>query len=99
MLTNGRTFNFYTDLAEPNKLDTIPFLTFDLSEMQGQVLAELRKFAKDEFNIDGIRSLGEPAEIHVGSSSRRLGRRSRTLRKRSCASWRRAFLRAGSRPP
>jgi hypothetical protein len=56
MLTNGRTFNFYTDLAEPNKLDTIPFLTFDLSEMQGQVLAELRKFSKDEFNIDGIRA-------------------------------------------
>jgi hypothetical protein len=56
MLTNGRTFNFYTDLAEPNKLDTIPFLTFDLSEMQGQVLAELRKFAKDEFNIEAIRA-------------------------------------------
>lgn len=26
ILTNGRTFNFYTDLDAPNKLDTRPFL-------------------------------------------------------------------------
>jgi hypothetical protein len=55
ILTNGRTFNFYTDLVEPNKLDSIPFLAFDLSDIQAPLLIELKKFAKDEFNIDGIR--------------------------------------------
>ena len=29
ILTNGRTFQFHTDLEEPNKLDTRLFLTFD----------------------------------------------------------------------
>jgi hypothetical protein len=54
ILTNGRTFQFYTDLDDKNKLDALPFLTFDLSDMNGQLLNELKKFAKDEFNVDGI---------------------------------------------
>jgi len=56
LLTNGRTFNFYTDLDEPNKLDTIPFLIFELADLQGPLLAELKKFAKNEFDFDGIRA-------------------------------------------
>ena len=56
LLTNGRTFNFYTDLEEPNKLDTIPFLTFDLSDLQGPLLTELKRFSKLEFDFDGIRA-------------------------------------------
>lgn len=54
ILTNGRTFQFHTDLVAPNKLDERPFLTFDLSDMQGQLVVELKKFAKSEFNVDGI---------------------------------------------
>lgn len=54
ILTNGRTFSFYTDLDEPNKLDKLPFLTFELSDLQPQLTTELKKFAKDEFNVDGI---------------------------------------------
>lgn len=54
ILTNGRTFNFHTDLASPNRLDERPFLTFDLSDLQGPLIVELKKFAKSEFNIDGI---------------------------------------------
>lgn len=54
ILTNGRTFHFHTDLAAPNKLDERPFLTFDLSDMQGPLIAELKKFAKGEFNVEGI---------------------------------------------
>lgn len=56
LLTNGRTFNFYTDLEEPNKLDTIPFLTFDLSDLQVPLLTELKRFSKTEFDFDGIRA-------------------------------------------
>ncbi len=54
ILTNGRTFHFHSDLVAPNKLDERPFLTFDLSDIQGQLISELKKFAKSEFNVDGI---------------------------------------------
>lgn len=54
ILTNGRSFHFHTDLDSPNKLDERPFLTFDLSDLQGQLTHELRKFAKSEFSIDRI---------------------------------------------
>ncbi|WP_250157158.1 hypothetical protein [Tianweitania aestuarii] len=33
---------------------TRPFLTFDLSDMQTQLTNELKKFAKAEFNVEGI---------------------------------------------
>jgi len=54
ILTNGRTFHFHTDLEAPNKLDERPFLTFDLSDLQGQLTHELKKFAKSEFSVDSI---------------------------------------------
>lgn len=54
ILTNGRHFQFYSDLDEPNKLDARPFLTFDLAEPQAHVLAELKKFEKKGFNVEAI---------------------------------------------
>ncbi|MGN6143525.1 MAG: type I restriction enzyme HsdR N-terminal domain-containing protein [Mesorhizobium sp.] len=54
VLTNGRTFHFHTDLVAPNKLDDRPFLTFDLSDLQAPLISELKKFAKAEFNVEGI---------------------------------------------
>lgn len=54
ILTNGRTFHFHTDLVSPNRLDDRPFFSFDLSDLQGQLINELKKFAKSEFDIDGI---------------------------------------------
>ena len=54
ILTNGRTFHFHTDLVAPNKLDDRPFLTFDLSDIQPQLTVELKKFARSDFNVDGI---------------------------------------------
>lgn len=59
ILTNGRTFQFHTDLEETNKLDTRPFLSFELSDIQTHLLAELRKFEKSGFDIDGILATAE----------------------------------------
>ncbi|OWJ74609.1 type I restriction endonuclease [Haematobacter genomosp. 1] len=59
VLTNGRTFHFHTDLEEPNKLDTRPFLTFDLAEIQPHLLVELRKFEKSGFDVGGILATAE----------------------------------------
>ncbi|WP_062204504.1 type I restriction endonuclease [Aureimonas sp. AU12] len=54
ILTNGRTFNFHTDLEAPNKLDDRPFLTFDLSELNTALFPELTKFVKDGFDVEGV---------------------------------------------
>ncbi|WP_295813735.1 type I restriction enzyme HsdR N-terminal domain-containing protein [uncultured Nitratireductor sp.] len=54
VLTNGRNFEFYTDLASPNRLDERPFFSFDLADAQHPVIGELKKFAKSEFDVEGI---------------------------------------------
>lgn len=54
LLTNGRHFQFHTDLDEPNKLDPLPFLKFDLSDTSAAMLAEVRKFGRDEFDVPAI---------------------------------------------
>lgn len=66
ILTNGRTFNFYTDLEEPNKLDVRPFLIFDISEMQSGILAELRKFEKANFDVANILATAERLKYTSG---------------------------------
>ena len=71
MLTNGRTFNFYTDLDEPNKLDTIPFLIFDLADLQASILLELKRFAKGEFDFAGIRASASRLK-YISSIKRRI---------------------------
>ncbi len=59
ILTNGRSFQFFSDLEEPNKLDVRPFLSFDLADMQQHLVSELRKFEKAGFNVDGILASAE----------------------------------------
>lgn len=66
ILTNGRTFNFYTDLEEPNKLDIRPFLIFDISDIQPTTLSELRKFEKAAFNVDAILATAERLKYTSG---------------------------------
>lgn len=59
ILTNGRTFQFHTDLEEPNKLDARPFLTFDLADIQPYLLVELQKFEKAGFDVGAILATAE----------------------------------------
>jgi len=66
ILTNGRTFNFYTDLEEPNKLDTRPFLIFDISDIQAGILVELRKFEKNSFDVSNILATAERLKYTSG---------------------------------
>ncbi|MEN3930167.1 type I restriction endonuclease [Microvirga sp. W0021] len=54
ILTNGRQFNFYTDLEEKNKMDMKPFFTFDLMELKNSDLIEIKKFEKNSFDIPNI---------------------------------------------
>lgn len=66
ILTNGRTFNFYTDLEAPNKLDTRPFFVFDVTDFNSGIVNELRKFDKSSFDVDAILATAERLKYTSG---------------------------------
>lgn len=66
ILTNGRTFNFYTDLDASNKLDAQPFFVFDMSDFNSAIATELKKFEKANFNIDNILATAERLKYTSG---------------------------------
>jgi hypothetical protein len=66
ILTNGRTFNFYTDLEAANKLDTRPFFVFDVTDFNPGILSELRKFEKGAFDVSAILATAERLKYTSG---------------------------------
>lgn len=56
ILTNGITYKFFTDLDDKNKMDTTPFLSFNILKIKDSHLSELLKFQKESFNFDEILS-------------------------------------------
>jgi hypothetical protein len=54
VLTNGISYQFYSDLEKPNKLDEKPFLEIDMLSLQEPLISELKKITKSAFNIDEI---------------------------------------------
>jgi len=54
ILTNGQTWEFYTDLDAPNRMDDKPFLVLDLSAVDTTLLPELAKLTKESFDIDSV---------------------------------------------
>lgn len=66
ILTNGRTFNFYTDLEAPNKLDTRPFFVFDVTDFNTGIVTELRKFEKASFDVSAILATAERLKYTSG---------------------------------
>ncbi len=54
LLTNGIDYKFYSDLDEPNKMDSKPFLEFDITKIKDNQIAELKKFSKNEFDKNQI---------------------------------------------
>lgn len=72
VLTNGRVFNFFTDLDSPNIMDKRPFLVLDLLEIDESILPELRKITKETFDLDSIVSAAEELK-YVGALKREIG--------------------------
>jgi hypothetical protein len=54
ILTNGVIYNFYSDVDQPNKMDSKPFFTFNLDAIRKSDLRTLEHFTKSAFNIDNI---------------------------------------------
>ena len=56
VLTNGIIYRFYTDLAEPNKMDEKPFLEVNMLDLKEAQIEELKKFHRSYFDVGTILS-------------------------------------------
>lgn len=56
ILTNGIKYLFFSDLEEPNKMDTRPFLELDMLNLRKNLLIEVKKLGKDKFDLDRMLS-------------------------------------------
>lgn len=54
LLTNGIIYQFFTDLDEKNKMDQKPFLEFDITNLKDNVINEIAKFHKSNFDVNNI---------------------------------------------
>ncbi len=59
ILTNGVEYRFFTDLEEPNIMDSTPFLTINLLSLRDSDIIELKKFTKENFDKSNILSSAE----------------------------------------
>lgn len=54
ILTNGETYEFYTDLDAPNRMDSKPFLVLDFGDIDETLLPELAKLTKESFDLESV---------------------------------------------
>ena len=54
ILTNGESYEFYTDLDAPNRMDSKPFLMLDFAAIDETLLPELAKLTKESFDLDSV---------------------------------------------
>ncbi|MCR5871680.1 MULTISPECIES: type I restriction endonuclease [unclassified Sphingomonas] len=54
ILTNGVIYKFFSDLDQPNKMDTQPFFTLSLDAVRKSDVRILESFTKAGFDIDAI---------------------------------------------
>lgn len=72
VLTNGESYEFYTDLDAPNKMDEKPFLVLDLAAIDPTLLPELAKLTKESFDLDSV--INAAGELkYIGQIKRVLG--------------------------
>lgn len=54
ILTNGETYEFYTDLEKQNIMDEIPFFKINISDLNDSDIEQLRNFHKTFYNTENI---------------------------------------------
>jgi hypothetical protein len=70
ILTDGVVYHFYTDLEAPNKMDSKPFLVFDMLDVKEPLVDELKKFTKSAFDVEQIMSTA--SELKYTSAIKRI---------------------------
>ena len=56
ILTNGVLYRFYTDLDEPNKMDLVPFMEFNILDIKENLVPELKRFQRNALDVENISS-------------------------------------------
>lgn len=59
ILTNGIIYKFFTDLENQNRMDSVPFLTIDMTKLKDRDIAEITKFTKEVIDVDSIMNSAE----------------------------------------
>jgi hypothetical protein len=54
VLTDGIIYRFYTDIEELNKMDSKPFMEFNMLDIQEPLVVELKRLTKQAFNLEAI---------------------------------------------
>lgn len=54
ILTNGIEYKFYSDLDQPNIMDSQPFFILNMEDLNEQSISYVEKFVKANLDIDGI---------------------------------------------
>jgi predicted type IV restriction endonuclease len=54
ILSNGRVFQFFSDLDDKNKMDAKPFAEIDLFDLQSAPLDQIKQLSKSMFDIDTL---------------------------------------------
>lgn len=72
ILTNGQVWKFYTDLDQPNRMDSKPFLVLDLLDIDRVAVPEIAKLARGNFDLESV--IGAAEELkYVGQIKREIG--------------------------
>ncbi len=56
ILTNGTEYRFYSDLEEPNKMDSRAFFEFDLLDLEERHVEVLKQFRRDHYDAEKVLS-------------------------------------------
>ncbi len=70
VLTNGIIYRFYSDLDQPNKMDSTPFIEFNMLDIKEQVVGELKRFSKSSFDLST--NLAAASELKYMGEIRRI---------------------------
>lgn len=54
VLTDGIIYRFFSDIDELNKMDAKPFMEFNMLDVQENLVSELKRFTKQQFNLGEI---------------------------------------------
>lgn len=70
VLTDGITYKFYSDLEDKNRMDEHPFLVLDLLNLSDQVVSDLKKLSKSNFNLEEM--LEAASEIKYSNAVKKI---------------------------
>lgn len=71
ILTNGESYEFYTDLDAPNRMDNKPFLVLDLTAVDETLIPEVAKLTRESFDLDSVVSAAGELK-YIGQMKRML---------------------------